>query len=311
MSWIEPRVDLAPAGQILWKFLAQPRIVRLPGAFNGMTALKACRTSFSAHYFSGASVSAAMGFPDLGILTKQEIMSHLEQIVRASGLPVVVDGDTGYGGVLNVVDVVPSFEQAGAAAVHLEGLSLPENRGHLNDKNLLEPAEMAAKVATAVGARLDMVVIARTDAAASEGLPGAVARARLYVEAHADAMFPEALTSREMFAEFARQIDVPLLANMTELGRTLSISAAEFEQLGFRMVIWPISALRITAEAQERLYAHLIVRDRLDALLSEMQIHDELYELIAYFDHEILDANMSKTMLTDVMRGRTAAEKAN
>ena len=167
---------------------------------------------------------------------------------------------------------------------------------------------MASKVAAAVLARRDLLIIARTDAAASEGLEGAIARAQIYVDAGADAIFPEALTTREMFEEFARRIDAPLLANMTEFGRTPPMSGAEFEALGYRMVIWPVSALRVAAKAQEKLYGHLAEHDRLEALHSEMQTRAELYDLIGYSATEELDATLQKTVLTEAMHGRAAAE---
>ncbi|MEQ8447691.1 MAG: methylisocitrate lyase [Pelagibacterium sp.] len=281
-----------------------PGIVRLPGAYNGMTALQAKRAGFEACYMSGAAMSASMGLPDLGFLGKADVEFFLRQVVRASDLPAVVDADTGYGGVLNVIDAVRTFEDAGAAAIHIEDQSLPKKCGHLNDKNLIEAEEMASKIAAAVAARRELLIIARTDAAASEGLDAAIARAKLYVEAGADAIFPEALTTREMFEAFAQAIDVPLLANMTEFGRTPHMSGSEFEQLGFKMVIWPVSAFRVAAKAQENLYAHLKAHDRLDGLLDHMQTRAELYDTIRYDEFENLDKTLKKTVLTEVMRGR-------
>lgn len=307
MSWLEPYGDAKSPARILRERLAQPGILRLPGAYNGMTARQAARAGFEAVYLSGAAVSASMGFPDLGILGKEDMLFHIRQILRASGLPILVDGDTGYGGVLNVMDMVRTFEAAGAAAVHIEDQSLPKKCGHLNDKNLVDAREMAGRIAAAARARRDMVIVARTDAAASEGLDGAIARARLYLEAGADAIFAEALTSREMFAEFARKVDAPLLANMTEFGRTPPMSGADFEAMGYRMVIWPVSALRMAAHAQERLYTQLAEQDRVDALLPEMQTRAELYDLIGYGETEALDASLGRTVLTEAMGSRAAS----
>ena len=194
----------------------------------------------------------------LGIITVDEVCFFIRQIARASGLPLLVDGDTGYGEALNVMHMVRCFEEAGAGAVHLEDQFLPKKCGHLNDKRLVAPQDMAVKVAAAAKASRDLVVIARTDAAASEGIEGAVARAKLYVEAGADAIFPEALTSVEMFREMRAALPgVKLLANMTEFGRTPALTAEEFEELGYDMVIWPVSSLRVANKAQERLYAAL------------------------------------------------------
>ncbi|ETD80942.1 methylisocitrate lyase [Rhodobacter capsulatus] len=288
----------APAGARFRAALARPGILRLPGAHNGMAALQAKAAGFQALYLSGAAMSASMGLPDLGILTVDEVAFFIRQITRASGLPLLVDGDTGYGEALNVMHMVRVFEEAGAAAVHLEDQLLPKKCGHLNDKKLASPAEMAAKVAAAVRARRHLVVIARTDAAAAEGIEGAVARAQLYVEAGADAIFPEALTSVEMFRAFrARLPGVKLLANMTEFGRTPALTAAEFEELGYQMVIWPVSSLRVANRAQERLYAALARDGATTALLPEMQTRAELYATLGLAAFEALDASIAQSVL--------------
>src|SRR5690606_7122165 len=203
------------------ELLARPGIVRLPGAHNGMAALQAKRAGFEGLYLSGGAMSASMGLPDLGIITVDDVTFFLRQVTRASGLPVLVDGDTGYGEALNVMNMVRAFESAGAAAVHIEDQLLPKKCGHLNDKRLPDVGDMALKVAAAAKARPDPVIVARTAAAASEGHDGAVARARRYLEAGAEVIFPEALHNREMFEAFAKRMPgVPLLANMTEFGRT-------------------------------------------------------------------------------------------
>lgn len=288
----------APAGARFRAALARPGILRLPGAHNGMAALQAKAAGFQALYLSGAAMSASMGLPDLGILTVDEVAFFIRQIARASGLPLLVDGDTGYGEALNVMHMVRVFEEAGAAAVHLEDQLLPKKCGHLNDKKLASPAEMAAKVAAAVRARRHLVVIARTDAAAAEGIEGAVARAQLYVEAGADAIFPEALTSVEMFRAFrARLPGVKLLANMTEFGRTPALTAAEFEELGYQMVIWPVSSLRVANRAQERLYTALARDGATTALLPEMQTRAELYATLGLAAFEALDASIAQSVL--------------
>ena len=219
----------APAGERFRALLAQGGIVQIPGAHNGLAALQAKAAGFSAVYLSGAAMSASMGLPDLGVITVDDVSFFVRQVARASALPVLVDGDTGYGEALNVMHMVRSFEDEGAAAVHIEDQLLPKKCGHLNDKKLADAHDMAAKVAAAAKARRHLFIIARTDAAASEGMDGAVARAKLYLEAGADAIFPEALTNADMFREFARRVDAPLLANMTEFGQTPFFTAAEFE----------------------------------------------------------------------------------
>lgn len=281
--------------------LDRPGILQIPGTHNGMAALQAKAAGFDALYLSGAAMTASMGLPDLGVITVDEVCFFIRQVARASGLPVLVDGDTGYGEALNVMHMVRAFEDAGAAAVHIEDQLLPKKCGHLNDKKLADAQDMAAKVAAAANARRHLYVIARTDAAASEGLDGAIARARLYREAGADAIFPEALTTAEMFRAFAKAMpDVPLLANMTEFGRTPFFSASEFEAMGYRMVIWPVSSLRVANKAQQRLFDRLRRDGGTQTMLDEMQTRAELYDLIGLSDYEALDASIMRTVLEDV-----------
>ncbi|WP_427026224.1 methylisocitrate lyase (plasmid) [Aureimonas ureilytica] len=296
MSYLSDLEDREPAGRRLRERLARPGILRLPGAQNGLAALQARRAGFEGLYLSGAAMSASMGLPDLGIMTAADVAFFVRQVAGASGLPVVVDADTGFGEALNVMATVAALEAAGAAALHIEDQILPKKCGHLSDKRLANPGDMAAKVAAAVRARRDLLVIARTDAAASEGLEAAIARARLYLDAGADAIFPEALTSAEMFRAFAQALPgVPLLANMTEFGRTPPFTAAEFESFGYAMVIWPVSSLRVAAKAQEELYAAIARDGAATALLPRMQTRAELYETIGYFDYEALDGQIARS----------------
>jgi methylisocitrate lyase len=285
------------AGDRLRALIARPGIVRLPGTHNGLAALQAKAAGFDALYLSGAAMSASMGLPDLGVITVDDVAFHVRQIARAAGLPLVVDGDTGYGEALNVMHMVRTFEDAGAAAVHIEDQILPKKCGHLNDKRLASVDDAAAKIAAAVKARRHLVVIARTDAAASEGLDGAVARARRYLQAGADIVFPDALHTAEMFREFVRRVDAPVLANMTEFGKTPSFTAAEFESFGCKLVIWPVSALRMAAKAQERLYRALARDGAVGNLIGEMQTRSELYAAIDYAGFEALDASIVASAL--------------
>ncbi len=295
----------ASAGQRFRALLERPGILQMPGAHNGLAALQARTAGFEALYLSGAAMSASMGLPDLGIITVDEACFFIRQLARASGLPVLVDGDTGYGEALNVMHMVRAFEEAGAGAVHIEDQLLPKKCGHLNDKKLADPHDMAAKVAAAAKARRHLFIVARTDAAASEGIDGAVARARRYLEAGADAIFPEALTNAEMFRAFARALPgVPLLANMTEFGRTPFFTAAEFEAMGYKMVIWPVSSLRVANKAQEELYAALKRDGGTQKLVDRMQTRAELYDLIGYHDYEALDASIVETVVPQGMPQR-------
>jgi methylisocitrate lyase len=285
------------AGRRFRQLLARPGILQLPGTHNGLCAQQAKAAGFEACYLSGAAMTASMGLPDLGIITIDEVAFFIRQVARASGLPVLVDGDTGYGEALNVMHMVRTFEEAGAGAVHLEDQLLPKKCGHLNDKKLADAHDMAAKVHAASRARRDMLIVARTDAAASEGIEGAVARAKLYLEAGADAIFPEALVTEEMFREFASRVGAPLLANMTEFGRTPFFTARQFEDLGMKMVIWPVTSLRVSAKATGDLYAELKAKGSAEALLPRMQTRAELYNTLGYHQYEALDSSIVESVV--------------
>lgn len=286
-------------GARLRELLAQPGIVCMPGAHNGMAALQVKRAGFSAAYLSGAAMSASMGLPDLGIITIDDVAFFIRQVARA-GLPVLVDGDTGYGEALNVMQMIRTFEAAGAAAVHIEDQFLPKKCGHLNDKRIVTPEDMALKVAAARKASTDIVIVARTDAAASEGVAGAIKRAELYLQAGAEVIFPEALTTPDQFREVAAALPgVPLLANMTEFGRTPYLTADEFEELGYKIVIWPVSSLRVANKAQSELYAALATEGSAEAVLERMQTRQELYDAIDLAGYEELDAAIVRTVLPD------------
>ncbi len=291
----------APAGARFRALLARPEILQLPGAHNGIAAMQARQAGFEAAYLSGAAMTAQMGLPDLGIITVDEVAFFIRQLSRASALPILVDGDTGYGEALNVMHMVRCFEDAGAAAVHIEDQLLPKKCGHLNDKKLADPHDMAAKIAAAARARRHLFVIARTDAAASEGIDGAVARAELYLQAGADAIFPEALTTAEMFRAFAARVRAPLLANMTEFGRTPFFTAAEFQDMGYRMVIWPVSSLRVANQAQAELYAALRRDGGTHNMVDRMQTRAQLYDTIGYHAFEALDHSIARTIIPEAM----------
>lgn len=298
-------LPVEPAGVRFRSLLERPQILCMPGTHNGIAALQAARAGFEALYLSGAAMSSSMGLPDLGVITVDEVCFFIRQVARSSGLPVLVDGDTGYGEALNVMHMVRAFEEAGAAAVHLEDQLLPKKCGHLNNKKLAEPHDMAAKVAAAAKARRNLFVIARTDAAASEGIDGAVARARLYLEAGADAIFPEALHNAEMFRAFAKAMPgVKLLANMTEFGRTPFFTASEFEAMGYGMVIWPVSALRAANKAQEGVYVAIQRDGGTQNVIDRMQTRQELYDTIRYHEYEALDASLVKTVIPQGMPQR-------
>lgn len=298
MTYLEAsKAPTEPAGLRFRKLVDQPGIYRLPGAYNGLSALQVKQAGFEGLYLSGAAMSASMGLPDLGVLTIDDACFFIRQIARVSGLPMLVDGDTGFGEALNVMHMVRCFEEAGAAAVQIEDQLLPKKCGHLNDKKLAPAGDMAVKVAAARQARQHLYIVARTDALEREGLDGAIARAKLYVEAGADAIFPEALSDAEAFARFSAEVKVPLLANMTEFGRTPFMTAQQFDQLGYAMVIWPVSALRVAAKAHEELYATLRDTGWAKPVVDRMQTRAELYATIGYHDYEALDASIVRSLV--------------
>lgn len=287
-----------PPGQRFRALLKKGQCLGIPGTHNALAGLMAKRAGFQALYLSGAAMSATMGLPDLGIITVEDVCFFIRTVSRATGLPVVVDGDTGYGEALNVMAMVRAFEAAGAAAVHLEDQLLPKKCGHLNDKKLAGKDEMAAKVNAARRARKDLFIIARTDAVANEGMDAAIDRAKAYLAAGADAIFPEALVNEEMFKKFRAAIpDVPMLANMTEFGRTPFFTREQFASFGYEMVIWPATSMRMEARAVSDLYETLAAKGSTESLVPRMLTRAELYATIGLADYEALDASIVTTVL--------------
>jgi methylisocitrate lyase len=282
-------------GKRFEQLLKAEGILRMPGAHNAMAALLAKQAGFHALYVSGAAISASLGLADLGILTMQELCSAVRSIARATGLPVLVDGDTGYGEVINVMRLVRELEACGAAAVQIEDQEFPKKCGHLSGKRLISAHHMAEKIAAARRVRSHLRIVVRTDTAASGGIEETIRRARIYVEAGAEVIFPEALTSPEDFLRVSKALDVPLLANMTEFGKTPYLSAEEFEKLGYKIVIWPVSSLRIAAKAMEEFYRMLSKKGSAQPHLQRMQTRKELYEIIRYNDYEGLDKNIKRS----------------
>jgi len=272
------------------------RVVMLPGAFNALTAMQIERAGFDAAYVSGASLAAARGLPDLGLLSMAEVVSDAKSIASAVAIPALADADTGYGAPLTVARTVREFERAGLAGVHLEDQKDPKKCGHLSGKSLVPMTEMARKIGAAVEARRDpdFLIVARTDARALEGMEGAIRRARAYARAGADAIFPEALESVEEFRTFAERlakegIKVPLVANMTEFGKTPYLSTREFEELGYRIILFPVTALRMAAKAVDEMLLKLRSLGTQRELLGQMQTRQELYDLLRYEDYEKRD----------------------
>jgi methylisocitrate lyase len=271
----------------------QQGAVAVPGVFNGLVARMAERLGFRAVYLSGAALSAAAALPDVGLLTVTEFVEEARRITPATSLPLLCDADTGFGEALNVERTVRLFEGAGVAGIHLEDQELPKRCGHLSGKALVEPEAMAAKLRAAVAARRDpdFVVIARTDARGVNGFDDAVRRARLYLAAGADAIFPEALETAEEFAAFARAVEAPLLANMTEFGRSPNLDFAELERMGYRLVLYPVTAFRSALRAARETLWDILQRGHQRDRLPHMLTRAELYDLLDYQGYEERDRN--------------------
>lgn len=296
MSWLIRDKEEHPIQKL--RRLLEPNnpIIKTPGAYDPMTGLIAKQEGFEALYLSGAALTASLGLPDLGLITLTELAQRTREIARATGLPIVVDGDTGFGGVLNVTRTVMELEEAGAAAIQIEDQDLPKKCGHLNGKKLISTEEMVLKIKAAREAS-SLVIIARTDAKGVEGLDAAIERANAYRAAGADIIFPEALQTEEEFRRFARETNVPLLANMTEFGQTPYYSAQQFESWGYQMVIYPVSALRIAAGAIQKLFQGIQQTGSQAGSVPDMQTRKQLYETIGYFAYEELDGRIAKTVL--------------
>jgi methylisocitrate lyase len=287
------------AGAALRERLQQGTLM-LPGVFNAITAQLAQQAGFEALYLSGAGVTNSLtGYPDIALLTLTEMAQQAHYVARAVSLPVLADADTGYGDIFNVVRAVQEFEQAGLAGIHLEDQLAPKRCGHLDGKQVIPVVEMAKKIRAAVRARSDpdFFLIARTDARSIHGLQEAIDRANRYLDAGADAIFPEALQSVDEFAEFAARVRAPLLANMTEFGKTPYLSAAEFSDLGYALVIFPMTAFRVMMKAAQTAYATLQQTGSQATLLDQMQTRQELYELIRYADYERFDAQIAQEFM--------------
>ena len=276
--------------------LAEGRILALPGAFNPLSAMLIERRGFEGVYLSGAVLAADLGLPDIGLTTITEVAARSAQVARVTQLPTIVDADTGFGEPMNVARTIQLLEDAGVAGVHLEDQVNPKRCGHLDGKQVVAVDVAARRINAAATARrdADLLVIARTDARAVEGLEAAIERARAYVDAGADAIFPEALLDEAEFAAMRAALPVPILANMTEFGKGPSLSVAQLGELGIDMVIFPVSLLRLAMGAADRALDALAREGSLASTLPAMQTRARLYELLDYesftaFDQSIFD----------------------
>ncbi|MFO0964686.1 MAG: methylisocitrate lyase [Gemmataceae bacterium] len=267
------------------------KTIAIPGVFNALVARIAEKLGFCALYLSGGALSAATGVPDVGLVTLTEFVDEARRLTQASSLPLLCDADTGFGEALNVERTVRLFESAGVAGIHLEDQQLPKRCGHLSGKALVEPEAMAAKVRAAVAARRDpaFVIIARTDARGVHGMEDAIRRARLYLDAGADAIFPEALENADEFAAFAKAVPAPLLANNTEFGKSPNLDVAAFAALGYRMVLFPLTAFRSALKAAQDTLRDILTLGHQRARMGRNVDTRGSYDLLDYSGYEERD----------------------
>lgn len=266
--------------------------VAIPGVFSPLVAKLAERIGFRAVYLSGGALSASSGVPDIGLLTLTEFVQAAVLTVQATTLPLLCDADTGFGEALNVERTVKLFEAAGVAGIHLEDQDFPKRCGHLSGKSVIPAEAMAAKIRAAVAAKRDpdFVIIARTDAKGVNGFEDAVRRAKAYLEAGADAIFPEAMESRDEFERFAKEVPgAVLLANMTEFGKSPLLDVQTLGHMGYGMVLFPLTAFRVAMRAAEESLRDLLAKGTQKASVSKMQSRQELYDLLGYTGYEARD----------------------
>ncbi|MDS9472613.1 methylisocitrate lyase [Sporosarcina pasteurii] len=298
MTWLieKQRTQIELADEFR-RLMTDGPILKIIGAHDGMAGLVAKSTGFKSLYLSGGAFTASKGLPDLGILHSQEVAERAREIIRATDLPMLVDIDTGFGGILNVARTAKEMVEANVAAIQIEDQDLPKKCGHLNGKKLISAEEMAQKIKIIKEVAPSLVIVARTDALSVEGMDAAIDRMKMYVEAGADALFPEAFTTEDEFRQASETFDVPLLANMTEFGRTDYFTADEFETFGYSMVIYPVTSLRVAAKAYEIVFKEIFEKGTQKDVLHMMQTRQELYDEIGLHDYEALDEQIAKTVL--------------
>ncbi|GAA4137587.1 methylisocitrate lyase [Leifsonia shinshuensis] len=276
------------------KRLASGELVRMPGAFNPLSARLVERKGFEGVYISGAVLSAELGLPDIGLTTLTEVAGRSAQIARMTDLPTLVDADTGFGEPMNVARTVQTLEDAGVAGLHIEDQVNPKRCGHLDGKQVVDEDTALKRIRAAADARRDpnLLIMARTDIRAVEGLEAAIDRAKALVDAGADAIFPEAMADLSEFEAVRRAVDVPILANMTEFGKSDLFTVDQLRDIGVNIVIWPVSLLRLAMGAAERGLDQLLAEGTLEPMLGSMQHRAELYDLIDYEGYNAFDTSV-------------------
>ena len=274
--------------------LASGDLLRFPGAFSPLVAKLIQEIGFEGVYVSGAALSADLALPDIGLTTLSEVAQRSEAIARMTELPVLVDIDTGFGEPANVARTITTLETAGICGCHLEDQQFPKRCGHLDNKTLVPAEEMARKIKAAVDAKTDekFLVIARTDARGVESLDAAIERARRYVDAGAEMIFPEALANEKEFATFREGVKVPLLANMTEFGKSPLLTTDQLSNLGYNVVIYPVTALRLAMQAIEKGLRTIDAEGTQESSVADMQTRQRLYELLEYESYAKIDSDL-------------------
>ena len=285
--------------QALREALTSNTLIRAPGAFNPLCAMLIERHGFESVYISGAVLSADLGLPDIGLTTLSEVVGRAHQIARVTALPAIVDADTGFGEPMNAARTIQSLENAGLCGCHIEDQVNPKRCGHLDNKELVDTPTMVRRIKAAADARQDpnFLLIARTDARATEGLEGAIGRAKAYVDAGADMIFPEALADETEFEAFRKGISIPLLANMTEFGKSKLLGVKTLTSLGINMVIYPVTTLRLAMKAAQDGLTTLATEGSQASFVEKMQTRKELYALLGYENYNKFDDQLFNFLL--------------
>ena len=286
-------------GKRLKSLIDNNQYVLTPGVFSPLIAMMAEKKGFKSLYFSGAAFSAMKGIPDIGIFTFQELFDAVIEITKMSNLPLIVDVDTGFGEVINVTRTVSDLESIGVAAIQIEDQLFPKRCGHLEGKEIIESNEFAKKIYAAKSVSKDMLVIARTDAKAVEGIDSAIERAKLYKDAGADIIFPEALETEEEFKFFAESVNGDMLANMTEFGKTPYYPAEKFADMGYKIIIYPVSGLRTALNAISALFDEIMETGSQVKFVEDMLTRKDLYNLINYDSYVKMDKSLGGDDLID------------
>lgn len=290
-----PKETAAEKRKKLREGLKSGKLLRFPGSFSPLVSMLIEKKGFEGIYVSGSVLSNDLGYPDIGLTTMTEVGQRGRQIARTTKLPAIIDADTGFGEPMNVTRTVQEFIELGLAGCHFEDQMNPKRCGHLDSKSLVGADDMIKKIkAASQGKQLDknFLIIARTDSRASEGLEKAIDRAKAYVDAGAEMIFPEALQDEKEFEKFRKAVKVPLLANMTEFGKSKLLTTKQLENLGYNLVIWPVSTLRLAMKAVEKGLDHVAKKGSFEDVQDQMQHRKELYELTHYEDYSAFDQNI-------------------